>query len=622
MSKNQIILLVVCILFLLGGSVYGYEYFTNKSAIQKADALYQEGKFDEAITFYKQAGKGWFGTHNYDAWSGEYEIQNLQKSTIPMLERAKKALQSNNIDTLLVAYQNLRFINPKYEGERTTPAFLDKEIKENEKIAQNKIITLAKQAETNDPATSIKLYSIFTYNDNFYKEAQSKVKSLYKPAFLQKYNEKKYTEALSFYEKIEDKAEYKNELNEFVNHSRIEAAKQNKNFAMSSYMNGEMTHLEKVTNLLLQIDSTSTYAQEAKNELENLNQEIAYKMGVEEYKVGNLDESLHFLAQVSPKSPHYKDASQKLTEISQKLEKEYKDTALTQKRTAAYKEIEKQLSPYLNNKNMYSVILSDVEEANKKFKYTIVYQNGITPITQTTNFLQVSENTYNFFLDDIGMEILSNKGQQITQAGYSNYVGNTEYGQWRENNEGSFWEFYGKYALLSTLFNSNRIYRDDYNTYNRYYRTSNRPYYGSVYVPLSSAVRQTPRFEQTIANRSQKSWFYAKSVPSRSSSKSTSTASTSNKSWYYGKQPMKRSSYTSASTASNRSSYGHSSYSSSSGSYSSNKNKSSRSSSSSYKSSSSSSSSGYRSSRSSSSRTTRSSSSSSRSRSSSSRGGK
>ncbi len=373
-----------------------------------------------------------------------------------------------------------------------------------------------------------------------------------------------------------------------------------------------MSYLEKVTLLLLQVDSTTTYSKEAKTELETLNQEVAYKMGTEEYTAGNLDESLHFFAQIPPQSPHYDDSKEKITEISQKLEKEHKDSYLVKKRTEAYAEIKKQLNPYLNNKSTYSVILADSEEANKKFKYTIVYQNGTAPTTKTTDFLKVTDSTYNFFLDDVGMEILSNKGQQITQAGYSNYVGNTEYGQWRENDEGSFWEFYGKYALLSTLFNSNRIYRDDYSTYNRYYRTSSRPYYGSVYVPLKSAVKQTPRFEQTVSNRSQKSWFYAKSVPSRSS-KSTSTASTSNKSWYYGRQPMKRSSYTSTSTASNRSTYGRSSYSSSS-------------SSSGYRSSSSSSSSGYRSSSSSSSssssRTSRSSSSSSRSRSSSSRGGK
>jgi len=621
MSKSKIFFIVLSVLLLIIGSVYGYEYFTNKSTIEKADALYQEGKFDEALPYYKKAQNGFFGTYRYESWAGEREIQRIKKEMIPVLERAKKALKNDNIDSVLVTFKNLKNINGIYVSYRIEPVSLNTEIAKYKKLAKEKILSLAKKSETQNPAEAIKLYSAFDYEDEEYKTYQAKIKTLYKPAILEKYNEKDYTKALSFYNKMDDidKIKYKTELKEPVNHSRLEAAKKHKKFALLSYMNGDMSSLESITKLLLAVDSTSSHNKEAKTELENLNQEVAYEMGTEEYKVGNLDEALHFFAQIPQNSVHYKDASQKITEISQKLEKEHKDSYLAKKRTEAYAEIKKQLSPYLNDKKTYSVILADAEETNKKFKYTIVYQDKSVPTTKTTDFLKVSDSTYNFFLDDIGMEILSNKGQQITQAGYSNYVGNSQYGTWKQNDEGSFWEFYGKYVLFSTLFNSNRIYRSDYTTYNRYYRTSSRPYYGSVYVPLQSAVKQTPRFQQTVANRSQKSWFYAKSVPSRSS-KSTSTASTSNKSWYYGRQPMKRSSYTSKSTASNRSSYGRSSTaSSSSGSYSSGRSSSSSGSSSSgYRSSSSSSS---RSS-SSSSRTTRSSSSSSRSRSSSSRGGK
>lgn len=623
MSKSKIFWLVFTVLFVFGIGLYSYEYFTNKNSIEKADTLYQEGRFNEAIPYYQEGKKGIFGTHDYEGWTGEFDVQRINKETLPTLKRAKNALRNQTTDSLLVAFRNLKSIDGQYTVYRINPISLDKEISELQKIAKDRIITLAQRAEKDqNPAEAIKLYSVFDYNEEGYKDYQTKIKSLNKDAFLQKYNEKDYIVALSFYNQmeLEDKERYKSELKEPISHSSLEAAKKYKNFALVSYMNGEMIDLERVTNLLLQVDSTSSYSKEAKTELENLNQEVAYKMGTEEYKAGNLDESLHFFAQIPPQSSHYDDANQKLTEISQKLDKEHQDSELTQKRTEAYTEIKTQLSPYLNNKSTYSVILADSEDENKKFKYTIVYQNGTAPTTKTTDFLKVTDSTYNFFLDDVGMEILSNKGQQITQAGYSNYVGNSEYGQWRENDEGSFWEFYGKYALLSTLFNSNRIYRDDYTTYNRYYRTSSRPYYGSVYVPLKSAIKQTPRFEQTVANRSQKSWFYAKSVPSRSSTKSTAS-SISSKSWYYGRQPMKRSTYASTSKTSNRSSYGRSSSSSSkssSGGY-----RSSSSSSSGRSSSSKSSSNGYRSSsRSSSSKTSRSSSSSSRSRSSSSRGGK
>lgn len=616
MSRTKLTFIVLALLVVGGIGLYSYEYFTNKTTIEEADALYQEGKFDEALSYYKKAQGGLFGIYSYESWKGDFDIQSIKKETIPILEQAKKTLKNQTTDSLLVAFKNLKSIDPNYETyRRVTPVSLNKEIVEQLKIAKEKILALAQKAEKEQNLTqAIKLYSVFDYNDEGYKEYQTKINSLYKLAFFQKYKEKEYAEAVSLYTKMDmaDQERYKNEFKELLNHSRLAAVQKDKNSALLSYMNGEKIHLENLINILLQVDSTSSYAKEAKTELENLNQEVAYKMGLEEYNAGNLDEALHFFAQISPQSPHYQDTKSKINEVSKKLEKEHQDSKLTKKRTEAYTEIKKQLSPYLNDKSTYSVILSDSEDANKKFKYTIVYQNGSVPTTTTTDFLKVTDNTYNFFLDDIGMEILSNKGQQITQAGYSNYVGNTQYGTWKENDDGSFWEFYGKYALLSTLFNSNRIYRDDYNTYNRYYRTSSRPYYGSVYVPLKSAVKQTPRFEQTVNNRTQKSWFYAKSAPSRSSTSNTSTASTSNKSWYYGKQPAKRSS----STASNRSNYGRSSYSSSS------------SSSGGYRSSSSSksSSSGYRSSSSrsssSSSRTTRSSSSSSRSRSSSSRGGK
>ncbi|WP_338812063.1 hypothetical protein V9L05_11760 [Bernardetia sp. Wsw4-3y2] len=620
MSKSKIFFIVLFALLLIAGSIYGYEYFTNKSIIEKADVLYKEGKFEKALAIYQTTKEGVFDTHNYEAWASKSDIERIKKEAIPTLERAKKAIKSDNIDSLLISFKNLKSIDGRYGFYRITPVSLDTEIAKSKIIEKEKISSIAQKLENQDPSEAIKLYSVFDYTDQGYKDYQTKISSLYKPAFLQKYNQKEYTDALTLYNKMDiaEKERYKNELKEPLNHSRLEAAKKYEKFALLTYMNGEMQDIERVTKLLLEVDSTSTYAPAAKTELENLNQEVAYKMGTEEYKAGNLDESLHFFAQIPPQSPHYDDSNKKITEISQKLEKEHKDSYLVKKRTEAYTEIKKQLSPYLNDKSTYSVILSDSEETNKKFKYTIVYQNGTVPTTKTTDFLKVTDSTYNFFLDDVGMEILSNKGQQITQAGYSNYVGNSQYGTWKQNDEGSFWEFYGKYALLSTLFNSNRIYRDDYSTYNRYYRTSNRPYYGSVYVPLKSAVRQTPRFQQTVNNRSQKSWFYAKSVPSRSSTKST--ASTSSKSWYYGKQPMKRSSYTSTSTASNRSTYGRStstaSRSSKGYSSSSSSSRSSSSSSSGYRSSSSRSSSS-----SSSSRTSRSSSSSSRSRSSS-RGGK
>lgn len=84
----------------------------------------------------------------------------------------------------------------------------------------------------------------------------------------------------------------------------------------------------------------------------------------------------------------------------------------------------------------------------------------------------------------LGMVILSKDAsgpvqEAIHPPGYQ-YVGNPRYGQWRSDSSGgSFWEFYGKYALLSHVFGSfNRpIYRGDWDSYSSS-RRSNRPYFG------------------------------------------------------------------------------------------------------------------------------------------------
>ena len=60
------------------------------------------------------------------------------------------------------------------------------------------------------------------------------------------------------------------------------------------------------------------------------------------------------------------------------------------------------------------------------------------------------------------------------------YVGDSRYGRWRTDNSGnSFWEWYGKYAMMSHVFGMfNRpIYRTDYDNF-RDYRSSGRDYYG------------------------------------------------------------------------------------------------------------------------------------------------
>ena len=77
--------------------------------------------------------------------------------------------------------------------------------------------------------------------------------------------------------------------------------------------------------------------------------------------------------------------------------------------------------------------------------------------------------------------------------------GSNQYGHWvRDQRGGSFWEFYGKYAFLQTLFwgpSYRPIYAGDYRSYRRH-RDSGRPYYGTTgggqprYGSSSASTRQ------------------------------------------------------------------------------------------------------------------------------------
>jgi len=134
----------------------------------------------------------------------------------------------------------------------------------------------------------------------------------------------------------------------------------------------------------------------------------------------------------------------------------------------------------------YSIILNDIKKEgmfSKSYyhKYKIVQGDK----AYFTKWLRVSENSYRQNENFLGMTLASKtkdgqKSNTPYPPGYQ-YVGNKEYGNWRQDSRGnSFWEFYGKYALFSSLFGfGNRsFYRNDYNRY-RSFQGSNRPYFGS-----------------------------------------------------------------------------------------------------------------------------------------------
>ncbi len=167
----------------------------------------------------------------------------------------------------------------------------------------------------------------------------------------------------------------------------------------------------------------------------------------------------------------------------------------------------------------YSVILADMKEEgafSKSFyhKYKII--QGDKPYM--SNWLRVSRNAYQTNQKFLGMTLVSKTKDGKTSntpypPGYQ-YLGNPEYGNWRQDRSGnSFWEFYGKYALMSQLFGwGNRsFYRNDYNAF-RSSRSANRPYFGQKNeygTGGTRAKRTNPSFfERKMAkNKAAKSRF-------------------------------------------------------------------------------------------------------------------
>lgn len=143
----------------------------------------------------------------------------------------------------------------------------------------------------------------------------------------------------------------------------------------------------------------------------------------------------------------------------------------------------------------YSIILEDMREEGNFFKdyfhrYKIVYgraQAGSDSLvfdTVTSDWVEVEKRDYEKYYNNLGMVVASKSanGEIANQAyppGYQ-YVGDPRYGEWRRDDRGhSFWEFYGKYALLSQVFGmfGRPVYRSDWDSY-RDYRRRGSPYFG------------------------------------------------------------------------------------------------------------------------------------------------
>lgn len=143
------------------------------------------------------------------------------------------------------------------------------------------------------------------------------------------------------------------------------------------------------------------------------------------------------------------------------------------------------LKKTLKDAPTYSVVLEDMRtEGTFSKQYFHRYLVVLPDESWKTQWYPVSKADYQQHLDHLGMSLLARKDGNfddfVAPPGY-HFVGDETYGRWRQDNTGdSFWEFYGKYALLSSLFGGwyHPVYRSDFGTYNRY-RKSYKPFYGS-----------------------------------------------------------------------------------------------------------------------------------------------
>jgi len=175
----------------------------------------------------------------------------------------------------------------------------------------------------------------------------------------------------------------------------------------------------------------------------------------------------------------------------------------------------------------YSIVLEDMKEEGNFFiqffhRYRVVIPEEAE--NTLTGWLEVPETYFKQNEPFLGMSLMVKKegiiSSEVSPPGYQ-YVGDPKYGQWQTDSRGnSFWEFYGKYALLTSLLGGwNRpIYRNDYDMY-RQYRNRNTPYYGpnKQYGTNGTFTKQTkPSFySRRMAREKMKSTSFKNKVAQR-----------------------------------------------------------------------------------------------------------
>lgn len=247
-------------------------------------------------------------------------------------------------------------------------------------------------------------------------------------------------------------------------------------------------------------------------------------------------------------------------------EKKYQQSNTQQQKAQYEKSPVDVLIRNLSNEQNFSIILFDMDynEGTDGYthQYNVLVEREDSVYVQNTDWVAVSNIFFDANIDNMGMELASKKDGVVNKAaapaGYTNYVGNDKYGQWKERDGNRFWEFYGKYAFMSSMFRMTMfpVRYSYWNNYHSNYYGQGRSYYGpstngrNMYGTNSSYAQANNSSKWNSKPNDFKS--RVRSNVSRSATASKSRVSRSNA----AKRNRSSSRYSSSSTRSRGGSYG------------------------------------------------------------------
>ena len=154
----------------------------------------------------------------------------------------------------------------------------------------------------------------------------------------------------------------------------------------------------------------------------------------------------------------------------------------------------------MENEPVFDIVLYDMQDNSGIFsseylhQYTVIkekdsvvvndstfeYETVKVPYQTRIDWKPVSKSYFKSQVDNMGMVIVSKDAtgkvsKVASPAGYSRYVGNSNYGYWG----GGSWHFFTQYMFMRAMFGGGSFYRSNYSDYNRNHR-GRSSYYGKT----------------------------------------------------------------------------------------------------------------------------------------------